>query len=1088
MAKNKNIIKGSGGGDDSPHVPTQASDTLQSVAYLRIVDLLCEGEIVGLVNGDKSVFINETPLQNADGTYNFLNLSNISASMRNGTQSQSYLPGFNSVENEVAIGATFKQGLGVGGAIVRQITSPAVNRIRVRISFPQLSSTNVKTGDIAGSSASVSLWIQSSGGSYVQAASRTVSGKSSSKYEITMVAPLTGPGPWNIRVQRDSPDSYDAYNVNSSYLESYTEIVDAKLRYPNSALVGITIDARQFSSVPSRYYDVKLLKIKVPTNYNPDTRTYTGSWDGTFKIAWTDNPAWVFYDLLTTERYGLGHFIPEDQVDKWALYTIAKYCDALVPDGFGGMEPRFTCNLLLSNRSDAYTILQNLASVFRSMIYWAAGAVTLSQDAPQDASYLFTPANVVDGMFTYQGASSKVRHTVALVSWNDPANFYKTNVEYVEDQDGILNYGIQESQVVAFGCTSRGQAHRLGKWLLYTEQNESETVNFSTGIEGLVARPGQIIKVMDPSRVGARLGGRISSATTTAVTIDQDIIGSVSGNTLSALLPNGTIEDRTVISSSGRTIQVQPAFSLAPNSQAVWILKPDNVEPQTFRVISIVEGSSGQYSIVALKHDPDKFAAIEKDIILEPKKYSILTAAPSAPINLAVTENLYQTATDIKTKISFSWDKVDRATSYIVKYKIDNQNAVELNETSFNDVEILDALPGTYTFSVLARNSIGKNSATSTLQKEIFGKSAPPLDVQNFTMIPNNGSALLSWDQSVDLDVLVGGSVRIRWTPNITGQLWKNGVDIVPSIPGTSTSATSPLLSGTYMIKFVDSSGNFSVNEKLIETTVPDAQALNIVSTVNEDVSFPGVKTNMSTYTGVGPNFGNLVLISTELFDTLGPIDSVGSIDFPGKIAPVGSYDFANVVDLGGVWPSSIRSVIDLEAFDIGNLVDQRTQFIDTWSDIDGNQINDVNAELYMKTTENDPASPGGVWTVWKRISAGSYSARGFKFQLRCTTGSETHNLFIRKLQVTIDMEDRVLDSGPAPLSSGASIYTVTYAQPFFAVPSVMITGQNLNSGDYYSITNSTTSGFKITFLNSANTAVSRLFSYIAKGYGRKVA
>jgi predicted phage tail protein len=1075
-------IQGSGGEEEGGRPPREERDSLKSSAFIRVVDLLTEGEIEGLVDGEKSIYLNETPLVNADGSRNFT-AGVVSYEERTGTQSQSYMAGFDSVQNEIQAGQEFRFGEVPGGTVVRQITNPNVDRVRIRVSIPTLSSTNIDNGDVSGTSVTVQLSIQPNGGSYAVAATRTVSGKSSSKYEFTMSAELTGSAPWNIKIQRLTPDATSQYLLNKTYLESYTEIIDAKLRYPNSALIGMRVSAEQFSSIPSRYYHVGLLKIRVPSNYDPETREYTGSWDGTFQLSSIacDNPAWIFYDLVTSERYGLGKFIPDTQIDKWTLYEIGRYCDELVPDGFGGMEPRFTCNTIIQGREEAYNVLQNLASVFRGMIYWAAGAVTFAQDSPKDPTYLFTSANVIDGKFTYQGSSAKTRHSVAIIAWNDPDDFYRQKFEYVEDQDAIAKFGIIETEIVAFGCTSRGQANRLGKWLLYTEQYESETVTFKTGLDGAIVRPGQVIQIQDPMRSGLRIGGRISSATTSTVTIDQDLSGSYAGYTISALLPGGTVESREVTGYAGRVVSVSPAFSVAPNPHGAWAMRSDDIELQQFRVVGVKEEEGGQFSVSAMAYDPDKYAAVEQGLKLEPKAYSVLSSAPGAAANVKIGEILYQTASEVKTKVVFSWDRVDFAVSYLVRYKIDDNNWVELIENSFNEAEVLDAPTGVYTVEVTAVSSLGKRGATSSATKEIFGKTAPPFDVTGFSMLPGAGVAQLSWDRATDLDVIVGGSVRIRHTPKTTGAVWKDSVDIVPAVAGTATTAIAPLLSGTYMIKFLDSSGNYSENESLIVTTVPDSYALNVVETVNEHPDFGGVKTSMTLDTLENA----LVLASNSLWDELGLIDSLGSLDFPGDIAPEGTYDFEDTVDLGSVWPARIRTLIDLEAFDIGNLWDQRVELMDTWSDIDGSIVNDVDAQLYIRTTEDDPgASP--TWTVWKRIASGEYTARAFQFQLRMTSANENHNGYIRQLGVTVDMADRVENLGP--IASGTSVYSVAYQYPFYEPPAISITAINLQSGDYWAISNQTRDGFDIEFKNSAATTVNRSFYVVAKGYGFKVA
>jgi predicted phage tail protein len=1072
-------IKGASGSDASqPRYAIEVSDSLRSRAFLRIIDLICEGEIEGLALGPQSIFLNETPLFNPNGSYNF---AGVQVTTKRGTQNQEYVPGFSSVENEVAVGLELKAGL--AGSLVRQVNDPNVNRLKIRISVPQLTQQNVSNGDITGTAVNFHVDVQPSGGSYTTVSTRTITGKSSSKYEVTQSIDLPGSAPWNIRVVRDSADSTSSALQNRTTFESYTEVIDVKLRYPNSAYAALKIDSAQFGQVPSRAYDLKLLKIQIPSNYNYSTTQFSGTWDGTFITAWSDNPAWCFYNLVTNARWGLGNFIDASQVDIWALYTIGNYCNQLVSDGFGGYEKRFTCNTLIANRADAYTMLQSMASVFRGMTYWAAGSVTAVQDSPSDPGYLYTPSNVVDGKFNYASASAKVRHSVALIAWNDPKDFYRQKIEYVEDQDAIARIGVIETQVTAFGCTSRGQAHRLGKWLLYTEQNESEVLTFRTGLDGLISRPGQMVQVADPVRAGARMGGRIHAATLNTVTIDSDYSGSTTGLTLAVLLPSGVVEERGVVSQSGRTLTLASNYSSIPNNMGVYVLKSSTITAQTFRVIGVKEEEDATYTITCLRSDPSKFNFVENNVNLETKSYSNLTQAPAAPLNLLVTEGLYETSAGVRAKTTLSWDRVNLASAYRVTYKPDSGNLVELNETSNNEIEILDVQPGIYAFEVRSVNAIGIPSGPSTISKELFGKTAPPLDVTGFSMIPSAGVALLSWDRATDLDVLIGGFVRIRHTPAVTGQTWNNSTDIIPAVPGTANSAIAPLSTGTYLIKFVDSSGYVSVNEKLIVTTVPDAVALNVVNTITESPAFSGTFDTMTPGSILGANF--ITLTSSSLIDDLDYIDNLGNFEFSGNVSPQGYYYFATAVDLGGVWPSRIRSTVQIQAVNTGSFVDERRDMVDVWDDIDGGTVDDVNAALQVRTTSDNPsASP--VWSDWKLITTAEYAARGFQFRLSCTSGSESHNLYVQTLQTVVDMEDRTLSGGP--ISSGTGTYSVTYGEGFFATPTLAITADSLSSGDFYTITSQSSTGFNIIFKNAGGTGVSRTFTYLAKGYGRKVA
>ena len=1085
--KNKLLRKiqgsgGGGGGGGAQRVPVEDPDSLRSKAYFRIVDLIAEGEIEGLVNGQKSIYFNETQWQSDDGASNF---NGITYEVRNGTQDQSHIDGFSQIEAEYSIGVDLKYigDSGLDGAVIRQITNPNVDSARVRVSVPALSETDVLTGDVKGSEVTFAVDVQPDGGSYTRVKTRTITGKATSRYEVSVSIPLAGDAPWNIRIVRTTRDSTSQYLQNNTIVDSYTEIINSKLRYPNSAIVALRADAQSFQNIPSRFYDIKGLKIQVPSNYDPETREYSGSWDGTFQTLWSDNPAWIFYDLATAERYGLGGFITASQVDKWTLYQIAQYCDELVPDGFGGTEPRFTCNLVLTDRAEAYTILQSLASVFRSMIYWATGSITLSQDAPQDAAQLYTPSNVVNGEFIYQGSSAKVRNTVALVSWNDPEDFYRLKVEYVEDQAAIVQYGVQETEVIAFGCTSRGQANRFGKWLLYTEQYENEIVTFKTGIEGIVSRPGQVIKVADPVRAGIRFGGRVSDATINTLTVDAMPVGAHSGATLSVVLGTG-IEERTIIGQNGNVFTVQPAFSGIPQPQSVWLLRSELVEAQWYRVISIKEEDNGTYLLTALKHDPDKFDAIENDILLEPKNYSLLSQIPETPGDLTATESLYQTGSEVNVKLTISWPAVSGASGYAMRYKFENDNFTEVSEFTYNEKDILDVRPGTYTFEVFSISPLGKRSSGAQGSKIVIGKIAPPRIVDNFSMIPNAGQALLTWNQSSDLDVLVGGKVRIRHTPRTSGQSWKDSIDIIPAVAGNMTSVMAPLLTGTYLARFVDSSGVHSESDALIITTIPESFALNVVHTETEHPDFPGAKTNMLNFEYESEDA--LVLSSAGLIDDVESIDDLGFIAFTGNIWAEGTYLFENTIDLGGVWPTRIKGTVLMEAFDIGNLIDGRTDYIDTWESVDSDEITDVNAAIYVRTTEDDPnVTP--TWTVWKLINAGEYSARGFQFKLVATTISQEHNLFIRELSVALDLVDRVEHFGPlTSLDSG--VLSVAYNNPFYAVPAISITANDMGSGDYYTITNADEEGFDIVFMDSTATIVERSFSVLAKGYGRNIA
>jgi hypothetical protein len=703
---------GKGAGGDQ-HVPTEDPDSLRSKQFARVIDAISEGEIEGLfdqANPLKSVYLDDTPIQNADGTMNF---SGVTLTTRNGTQSQSYLPGFPASENEVAVVVDVKSAT----PIVRTITSSSVDAARITLGFPTLESVDINTGDRHGTSVQIAIDLQSNGGGYVQQKLDTITGKCTTTYQRAYRIELTGSGPWDIRARKITADSTQDTLANTVSWSSYTELVDSKFRYPNTALAGLQIDSSQFRTIPRRGYDCKLLRVKVPVNYDPPTRVYTGSWNGTFKVAWTDNPAWCFYDLITNALYGLGEFITEAQVDKFALYSIGQYCDELVDDGFGGQEPRFTCNLYLQTAAEAYTVINNMASVFRGIIYWTAGALVIAGDSPADPTYQFNQTNVIGGTFNYSGSSGKQRHTVALVGWNDPADAYRQKVEYVPDEAAIARYGVRSTSFSAIGSTSRGQAHRAGKWLLATEQLETETVTFQTGMEGMKAFPGAIVQVHDAHRATIRFGGRVSSATAGAITVDLAPSGAIGTNPkLSCMLADGTLQERNVSTVAGNVITPTTPYSSAPQAQSVWILKSDDLAPTLWRVIAIEEAGPDKYSVTALSHDPNKFAAIDSGIILAspPTIYIPPQERLAAPTGITWTPVTITTPKGLETRLELAWvPPAGQVSGYIVDWRFELGQWYRSTQFTGTTYQIPSS-PGTYNVRVFAIGPTGQQSAAAT--------------------------------------------------------------------------------------------------------------------------------------------------------------------------------------------------------------------------------------------------------------------------------------------------------------------------------------------------------------------------------------
>lgn len=1076
----KKIIRGAGGGSDSSssRTPVEDANSLQSKSYVQILDLISEGEVHGLVNGLKSIYLDETPIENPDGTKNFSadptqNTSDVTVEFRSGTQYQSYIQGFPSAENEVEVNVEVKKD----SPVVRTIYNENVSAVNVRIVFPQMTFSDQNTGDLKGTSVEFAIERNSNGSGWVEAFKGKVTGKTTSKFLKSYRVNLPpGEGPHLIRVVRISADPVNSYLQNRIYFGSYGEMIEAKLRYPNSALVAIRVDAAQFQSIPTRSYDMYLMKIKIPSNYNPWTRTYTGIWDGTFKVEWSNNPAWVFNDIVTNDRYGLGAHINPDLVDKWRLYKIARYCDEMVPDGFGGTEPRFTLNCYIQTRTEAFTLLQNLASVMRAMVFWSSGLVTLSQDAPEDVSHIFTPSNVIDGKFTYSGTSAKDRYNVALVTWNDPSDMCRPKVEYVEDQDGIAKFGVNQSEVAAFGCTSRGQAHRFGQWLLYTSKMETETVTFGTGIEAASIRPGQIIKVHDPVRAGTKLGGRIKAVGHLFVDIDRDITHISNQFDLSVMLPNGTVEVRKVTGIEGNRISIQSNFSIDPHINSVWLLKSKSIEAQMFRIVSIAE-DAGKFSIVALAHDPQKFAFIEQGLEFQERSTSSLSSKTAQPDGLKVTETLYESNGTVKIKATFSWSAVVNSVSYAVAYRKENGNQIDLGSIRNNEVEILDIEPGNYTFMVQSISLIGVKSARSSIKATIRGKSTEPGGVVGFSLVPMGGVAYLSWEASKDLDVLVGGSVRIRHSSQ-TNPDWKHGVDVA-LLSGSSTRAQVPLMNGTYMAKFIDSMSVASNIESRIYTDVLNSSKLNVVKTSVQHPNFTGEKVKMH----FADDLNGLTLSPALTFDEVESVDDLPLFDFLGGVTGEGIYYFDETVDLHDVLTANLKAFVQVDAIGIADDIDSRSSPIDEWRDFDGAWVDTVNAEIQFRSTNDDPEDVDADWSVWKRFFVGEYTARAYQFRLIATSTNKDHTIVIKTLSISVDVPDRTINLND--LESDLLGSSIVFEAPFFETPAIGITILNQQKGDYPDVSNKTKFGFDITIRDENGIAVVRDFDVLVKGFGR---
>lgn len=748
------IIQGAKKGRGGSSGGKEDRDSLHSTSYARIVDLLSEGEIVGPVDGLKSVYFDETPVLSSDGAANF---SGYDIQFRAGTQDQDPVSGFPASESTTSVGVEFKASTPWS----HTFTNTELDAVRLTLAVSGLQKVNPKNGNINGYRVDYTIELSSNGGTYRTVVSSAFDGKTTSTYARSHRIDLpSGGAPWTIRVSRSTADSSTNYISDTTLVQSYTEIIDAKLRYPMSALAAIKIDASQFSSIPTRAYHLKGRIIRVPSNYDADKRTYTGTWDGTFKTAYSNNPAWVFYDILTNDRYGLGDVLDAGYIDKWSLYEIGQYCDESVPTGVGSnTEPRFTCNCYLQSAADATAVLSDLATVFRGIVYWGNGSAIPVADMPRDPSYTYTPANVVDGRFQYQGSSRSTRYTVCYVSYNDPDDMYNRKVEAVEDSDGIARYGIVATSITAFACSSRSQAHRLGLWTLLTSQRETRSVTFSVGLDGAIATPGQIIRIADPAIAGKRIGGRLHAVnSTTQVVVDKNDSIAV-GDTLICTLPSGKTESQTVSAVDGTTITVGTAFSAAPEAESIWAVVNSDLQTQTFRVVSVTEGDGSTFDIAAIQNEQSKYAAVDYGSALSD---TIITSIPEssvpAPSDLKITSNEVVEQGISSTTVTLSWTKPEVTGGvgyYILEWKRDNSDWVSVPQVAFCSYDITNAYSGTYQFRIRATNTIGVKSPWKASDAvSIDGLLAAPASPASLVASPEIFGITLNWGFPSGLNIL----------------------------------------------------------------------------------------------------------------------------------------------------------------------------------------------------------------------------------------------------------------------------------------------------------------------------------------------
>ncbi|WP_235891692.1 DUF1983 domain-containing protein [Klebsiella spallanzanii] len=799
----QHLIKGRKGGSSSPRTPTEQPDDLQSVAKAKILLALGEGEFAGALTA-KDIYLDGTPLENSDGSQNF---SGVAWEFRPGTQAQNYIQGIPGSENEINVGTEISSKT----AWTHSFSNTQLSAVRLRLKWPSLFKQE-DNGDLMGNSVSYAVDLQTDGGSWQTVLESAVTGKTSSGYErchrIDLPRANTG---WVLRLRKVTEDVSTSKIGDAMTLQSYAEILDAKLRYPNTALLYVEFDSRQFNgSIPKIACSPRGRVIRVPDNYDPETRQYSGIWTGVFKWAWTDNPAWIFYDLIVTDRFGLGNRLTSENIDKWTLYQVARYCDEPVPDGKGGdgTEPRYLCNVYIQDRNDAYTVLRDFAAIFRGMTCWSGDQVIALADMPRDIDYTYTRANVINGRFQYASSSSKTRYTNALVSWSDPENEYADAMEPVFEQPLVARYGFNQLELTAIGCTRQSEANRKGRWGILTN-NKDRVVTFSVGLDGNIPQPGYVIAVADEMLAGKVNGGRTSRVDGCVITLDRQTEAKA-GDRLLLNLPSGVAQSRTIESVDGHVVTVTTEYTEVPETECVWAVESDSLKVQQYRVVSVKDNNDSTFTISAAAHDPDKYARIDTGAIIDSRPVSVIPPVnQSAPANIVVESySVVNQGISVET-LQVHWTTVKNAIAYEAQWRRNEGNWVNVPRSSVTSFDVGGIYSGRYTVRVRAINAAEVSSGWAySAEKTLSGKTGLPSAPLALTTTPLLHGVQLNWafqEGSGDTQ-----KTELQYSPNQTGNGAMTLADV--AFPGKSYQQMGLQIAAAfwYRARIVDRLGNES--------------------------------------------------------------------------------------------------------------------------------------------------------------------------------------------------------------------------------------------------------------------------------------
>lgn len=979
-------VHGAKGGEKKPKAPIEAPDSLRSVAIAKMLIAVGEGEFEGVPTAS-DIYLDNTPLQDPQGNMNF---PNVKWEWRTGAVDQAYIQGIPSVENETTISTELRSGT----PWIRAINNIQLSAVRLRFAWPMLQSIDA-SGNINGYRIAYKVEVATDGGSYQEVLNEAVDGKTTSVYERTrrINLPAAASG-WLLRVTRITPNQNNNKIADTMQIAGFTEVIDAKLRYPNTALLYIEFSAEQFRSIPAVTVETKLKKVLVPANYDPVARTYSGIWDGSFKLAWTDNPTWMTYDITVSDRFGLGRRIKPWQVDKWELYRISQYCDQLVPDGKGGTEPRFICNLNLQSKADAWTLLRDISAIYRGMTYWAQGQVFTLSDMPRDTDFDFayTRANVIDGKFTYSSASERTRYTRALVSYDNPANNYDTDVTAVTDQKLQRRYGDNPLEISAIGCTRESEAQRRGKWALLTNSRD-RAVTFKVGLDGRIPLPGYVIPVADELLAGRPVGGRIAAVSGKVITLDRNTQAKA-GDRLILNLPDGKCEGRTIQVVSGRQVTVTTAYSVVPERELVWALDADDLAIPLYRVTSVARPEPGVFEISAVQYDPSKFAHIDTGARLEERPISVIpiTVVPP-PSSVTLTSSSAVDQGIAISTMNISWPAVSGAVGYDVEWRKDSGNWVKLQRTGSTSVDVTGIYAGAYLARVRAVSafdisSIWKSSDLTNLKgkegippavaylnatSKLFGIGlkwgfpAGAEDTQRTEIWYGPGNSLedatkltdLAYPQSdYGLQGLAAGARFFFWarlvdrTGNVgplypvgSGVMGQASADAGPILDLIKEKVDESIISKELneRIDLVDGDGPGSVNDRINQA----------VKDITDALVYDPAKAYAK---------GDVVRLGQKIYQAQGPV-AVG-------VAPPAEpwQDIATILEEAGALAGEVhQNTLDISELD-GVVTAQAEK-------VDGVfvQLN----PLYSGDTGSyagDNTTSVGVWSVWSAIGEGDYA------------------------------------------------------------------------------------------------------------------